>query len=240
MMTDQLLQVINSPAIAIALTLAAFLCAIWLYRRSGWLVLQPVLVTMLIIIGGISLLGLDYQAYRESVVPISWLLGPATVALAVPLYRNLRRIRQALWPVMLTLLVGGFAIVALTLLFAHWLGADLPVLLTLATKSVTMPIAMPLAEQLGGIAALAAVLVMLTGVAGTAMLPPLLNLCGVRHPAARGMAYGMNAHAVGTARALEEGDECGAFAALAMGALGAMTAIVLPLAVLLLRAPLGW
>lgn len=233
MMTDPLLQVIHSPVIAIALTLAAFLCAVWLYRRSGWLVLQPVLVTMLIIIGGIRLLGLDYQAYREAVVPISWLLGPATVALAVPLYRNVRRIRQALWPVMLTLLVGGVAIVALTLLFARWLGADVPVLMTLATKSVTMPIAMPLAEQLGGIAALAAVLVMLTGVAGTAMLPPLLNLCGVQHAAARGMAYGMNAHAVGTARALEEGDECGAFAALAMGALGALTAVLLPLAFLL-------
>ena len=188
MMTDPLVQVIHSPVIALALTLAAFLCAVWLYRRSGWLVLQPVLVTMLIIIGGIRLLGLDYQAYREAVVPISWLLGPATVALAVPLYRNVRRIRQALWPVMLTLLVGGVAIVALTLLFARWLGADAQVLMTLATKSVTMPIAMPLAEQLGGIAALAAVLVMLTGVAGTAMLPPLLNLCGVQHPAARGMA----------------------------------------------------
>lgn len=71
MMADPLLQVIHSPVTAIALTLAAFLCAIWLYRRSGWLVLQPVLVTMLIIIGAIRLLGLDYQAYREAVLPIS-------------------------------------------------------------------------------------------------------------------------------------------------------------------------
>ena len=162
------------------------------------------------------------------------MLGPTTVALAVPLYRNLRRIRANLWPVLVTLLVGGGASVALTLLTAWLLGADLPVLMTLATKSVTMPIAMPLAEQLGGLAALAAVLVMLTGVLGTVMLPPLLELAGVNHPAARGMAYGMNAHAVGTARALEEGDECAAFAALAMGSLGVLTALLLPVAVL------GW
>ena len=156
------------------------------------------------------------------------------MALAVPLYRNLRRIRDNLWPVLATLLVGGSAIVVLTLMSAWLLGADLPVLMTLATKSVTMPIAMPLAEQLGGLAALAAVLVMLTGVLGTVLVPPLLQLAGVVHPAARGMAYGMNAHAVGTARALEEGDECAAFAALAMGALGVLTALLLPAAVL------GW
>lgn len=233
-MTDALLQVARAPLTAIALTLAAFVFALWLYRRTGWLVLQPVLVTMLLIIAGIRLLQLDYAAYREAVVPIAWLLGPTTVALAVPLYRNLRRIRANLWPVLVTLLVGGCAIVALTLLTAWLLGADVPVLMTLATKSVTMPIAMPLAEQLGGLAALAAVLVMLTGVLGTVTLPPLLRLTGVVHPAARGMAYGMNAHAVGTARALEEGDECAAFAALAMGALGVLTALLLPAAVL------GW
>ena len=108
-MTDALLQVVHAPLTAIALTLAAFVFALWLYRRTGWLVLQPVLITMLLIIAGIRLLQLDYAAYREAVVPIAWLLGPTTVALAVPLYRNLRRIRANLWPVLVTLLVGGSA-----------------------------------------------------------------------------------------------------------------------------------
>ena len=93
MMTDALLKVAHAPLTAIALTLAAFAFALWLYRRTGWLVLQPVLITMLLIIAGIRLLQLDYAAYRDAVVPIAWLLGPTTVALAVPLYRNLRRIR---------------------------------------------------------------------------------------------------------------------------------------------------
>jgi putative effector of murein hydrolase len=116
-----------------------------------------------------------------------------------------------------------------------WLfGADQMILMTLAPKSVTSPIAMLVAEQIGGVVALAAVFVMLTGVLGAILGPELLRRCGVLHPAARGMALGLTAHAVGTAQALQEGDECGAFAALAMSLMGVMTAVLLPLVVSLL------
>lgn len=101
--------------------------------------------------------------------------------------------------------------------------------MSLAPKSVTMPIAMPVAEQIGGVASLAAVMVMLTGVIGTALGPLLLRWAGVDHPAARGLSYGINAHAIGTAHALQEGEECGAFAALGMSLLGIGTALLLPL-----------
>ena len=101
-------------------------------------------------------------------------------------------------------------------------------LMSLATKSVTMPIAMPVAEQIGGIASLAAVLVMLTGVVGTALGPSLLNWAKIIHPAARGLSYGMNSHAIGTSHALLESEECGAFAALAMILLGILMALFLP------------
>jgi putative effector of murein hydrolase len=155
------------------------------------------------------------------------------VALAVPLYLNLKRIRLLLLPILLTVLIGGALTVLLTLLIAYGLGARMPVLMSLSTKSVTMPIAMLVAEQLKGIVPLAAVLVMLTGVIGTALGPLLLRWAGVDHPAARGLSYGINAHAIGTARALEEGEESGAFAALAMSLLGVLTAVLLPLA-------MGW
>jgi len=158
------------------------------------------------------------------------LLGPATVALAVPLYHNLQRIRLLLWPVLLTVVLGGTLTVLLTLLIAHALGASSPVLASLSSKSVTMPIAMLVTEQLKGIVPLAAVAVMLTGVIGTALGPLLLGWAKVEHPAARGLSYGINAHAIGTARALEEGEECASFAALGMSLLGVLTAVVLPLA----------
>jgi predicted murein hydrolase (TIGR00659 family) len=221
------------PLFALGLTLLAFQFALWLYRRSGWLLLQPVMVAMLLVVATLSACSLDYPTYRQGAAPIALLLGPATVALAVPLYLNLKRIRLLLLPILLTVLIGGALTVLLTLLIAYGLGARMPVLMSLSTKSVTMPIAMLVAEQLKGIVPLAAVLVMLTGVIGTALGPLLLRWAGVDHPAARGLSYGINAHAIGTARALEEGEESGAFAALAMSLLGVLTAVLLPLA-------MGW
>jgi predicted murein hydrolase (TIGR00659 family) len=219
----------HHPLFAIALTLAAFLIASWLYRRSGWLVLQPVLVSVTLIVATLLLCGVDYASYRAGAEPVAWLLGPATVALAVPLQHNIKRIRQLFWPVMITLSAGGVLSVTLTLSIGWLMGADWSVVMSLAPKFVTMPIAMPVAEQIGGVASLAAVMVMLTGVIGTAMGPLLLRWAGVDHPAARGLSYGINAHAIGTAHALQEGEECGAFAALAMSLLGIGTALLLPL-----------
>ncbi|MDX1725717.1 MAG: LrgB family protein [Pseudomonas sp.] len=223
-------SVVHHPLFALGLTLLAFQLALWLYRRSGWLLLQPVMVAMLLVVAALFACGLDYPSYREGAAPIALLLGPATVALAVPLYSNLRRIRLLLWPVLLTVMLGGTLTVLLTLLIAQALGASVPVLASLSSKSVTMPIAMLVTEQLEGIVPLAAVAVMLTGVIGTALGPLLLGWAKVDHPAARGLSYGINAHAIGTARALEEGEECAAFAALGMSLLGVMTAVVLPLA----------
>jgi predicted murein hydrolase (TIGR00659 family) len=219
----------HHPLFAIALTLAAFLIASWLYRRSGWLLLQPVLVSVTLIVATLLLCGVDYASYRAGAEPVAWLLGPATVALAVPLQHNIKRIRQLFWPVMITLSAGGVLSVTLTLSIGWLMGADWSVVMSLAPKFVTMPIAMPVAEQIGGVASLAAVMVMLTGVIGTAMGPLLLRWAGVDHPAARGLSYGINAHAIGTAHALQEGEECGAFAALAMSLLGIGTALLLPL-----------
>lgn len=221
---------LNHPLFSVALTLIAFQLALALYRRSGWLVLQPVMVGMLLVVGTLYLCGVDYASYREGASMIAVLVGPATVALAVPLYRHLRRIQQLFWPILITLLSGGVLGVFLTLAIAGAMGADLSVLMSLSPKAATMPIAMLVAEQIGGLASLAAVFVMLTGVIGTALGPWLMGWAGVDHPAARGLSYGINAHAIGTARALEEGDECGAFAALGMSLLGILIALFLPLA----------
>ncbi|MNE78194.1 Inner membrane protein YohK [compost metagenome] len=117
------------------------------------------------------------------------------------------------------------------LLLGWWFGAEHMILMTMAPKSVTSPIAMLVAEQIGGVAALAAVFVLITGVIGAIFGPALLSRCGVHSPEARGMALGVTAHAVGTSVALQESEECGAFAALAMSLMGVATAVFLPLAV---------
>ncbi len=224
---------IHHPLFGVGITLGAYQLAVAAYERTRWVFLQPVLVSMLTVIGILLLCGLSFAEYRSSVALLTLLLGPATVALAVPLYLNLRRIRQLFWPIILTLSIAGTLATLLGAGLAWLFGAERLMLMSMAPKSVTSPIAMLVAEQIGGIAALAAVFVMITGVIGAVVGPSLLRLCGVRHPAALGMALGITAHAVGTARALQESDECGAFAALAMSLMGVITAVLLPLAIVL-------
>ncbi len=221
--------VTHHPLFAVGLTLGAYQLALALYQRSGWIFLQPVLVAMSLVIAVLTLSGLSFAEYRAGAELLLLLLGPATVALAVPLFVNLRRIRQLFWPIMLTLLLAGPLATALGVGLAWLFGAEPIMLMSMAPKSATTPIAMLVASQIGGIAALAAVFVLLTGVLGAVLGPGLLRICGVHHPAARGMALGMTAHAVGTAQALQEGEECGAFAALAMSLMGVATAVLLPL-----------
>ncbi|UYP31186.1 LrgB family protein [Pseudomonas sp. Z8(2022)] len=221
----------HHPLFGIGITLGAYQLAMAAYERTRWVFLQPVLVSMLTVIGILLLCGLGFAEYRNSVAALTLLLGPATVALAVPLYLNLRRIRQLFWPIILTLLIGGTVATLLGAALAWLFGAERLMLMSMAPKSVTSPIAMLVADQIGGIAALAAVFVMITGVIGAIVGPSILRLCRVHHPAAQGMALGITAHAVGTARALQESDECGAFAALAMSLMGVITAVLLPLAI---------
>jgi predicted murein hydrolase (TIGR00659 family) len=226
--------VTHHPLFGAGVTLGAYQVAMAAYERTRWMFLQPVLLSMAMVIGVLLLCGLNFAEYRVSAEALTLFLGPATVALAVPLFLNLRRIRQLFWPTVLTLLVAGVLATVLGVALAWSFGAERIMLMSMAPKSVTSPIAMLVASQIGGIAALAAVFVMITGVAGAMLGPSLLRLCGVRHHAALGMALGMTAHAVGTARAMQESEECGAFAALAMSLMGVATAVLLPLALALL------
>ncbi|MDX5371477.1 MAG: LrgB family protein [Pseudomonadaceae bacterium] len=226
--------VVHHPLFGVGITLAVYQLALAAYERSRWVFLQPVLVSMTVLIGVLLATGLSYQEYRDSTFLLSVLLGPTTVALAVPLFLNLKRIRQLFWPTLLTLLLAGLLATVLGVALAWLFGAERMMLMTLAPKSVTSPIAMLVAEQIGGVAALAAVFVLITGVLGAICGPELLRRIGVHHPAAQGMALGITAHAVGTARALQESEESGAFAALAMSLMGLLTAILLPLAVALI------
>ncbi|MCD7038551.1 LrgB family protein [Pseudomonas sp. MAFF 311095] len=223
--------VIHHPLFGIGITLGAYQVVLAGFEKTRWIFLQPVLVSMLLVIGVLLTCGLSYAEYRKSTEIMGILLGPATVALAVPLYLNLRRIRQLFWPIFTTLVVGGVLATGLCVVLGMWFGAEHMMLMTMAPKSVTSPIAMLVAEQIGGVAALAAVFVLITGVVGAMIGPAYLSRLGVHSPEARGMALGMTAHAVGTSVALQESEECGAFAALAMSLMGVATAVFLPLAV---------
>ena len=226
-----LTAIIEHPLFSVGITLGVFQLAQLLYEKTRLMLFQPLLLSTLVLVGVLLLLGIDYQDYRSGSSLLTFLLGPATVALAVPLYQNVRRVRAILLPVLVTLLVGGTLATILGVGLAWLLGAEHMVMMALAPKSVTTPIAMLVAEEIGGSASLAAVFVMLTGMLGAMFGVELLRLFRITHPAATGLALGMVAHAIGTARALQESEEAGAFSALGMSIMGVLIAVALPLAV---------
>lgn len=223
--------VIEHPLFSVGITLGAFQLAQALYNKTKLMIFQPLLISVLMLVGILLTLDMDYQLYRNNTMLLTLLLGPATVALAVPLYLNMRRVREVLWPALITLAVAGVFATALGVGIAWLLGAEHMIVMALAPKSVTTPIAMLVADEIGGSASLAAVFVMITGMLGAMFGVELLRLFRIVHPAAVGMAMGMVAHAIGTARALQESDEVGAFSALAMSIMGVLTAVALPLVV---------
>lgn len=223
--------VVGHPLFSVGITLGVFQLAQLLYEKTRLMLLQPLLVSTLALVAILLLLGIDYEDYRDGSSLLTFLLGPATVALAVPLYQNVRRVRAVLMPVLVTLLVGGTLATILGVGLAWMFGAEHMIVMALAPKSVTSPIAMLVADEIGGSASLAAVFVMLTGMLGAMFGVELMRLFRIRHPAAQGLALGMVAHAIGTARALQESEETGAFSALGMSIMGVLTAVALPLAV---------
>lgn len=220
----------RSPLLWLALTLLAYLAALALHRASGSSpYANPVLIGVTLVVGVLLATGTPYPTYFEGAKFVHFLIGPATVALAIPLVGQFERLKKIWLPVTVALLVGSCTAIASALLLAWALGGSRELLLSLAPKSATMPIALGVAEKIGGSPSLAAVAVAVTGIGGAAMATALLNLIRVRDPAVRGFAVGITSHAIGTARAIQVNETAGAFAALAMGLNGVATALLVPL-----------
>jgi len=219
-----------TPLLGLTATLGAYAVGVWLFERTGRrAIVNPVLIAVTLITGLLLVTGTSYTTYFEGAQFVHFLLGPATVALAVPLYRQWAVLKRA-WAAVAAALVTGSLMAALSAVaIARLLGGSDQVVRSLAPKSVTTPIAMGIAERIGGLPSLTAVLVVLTGVVGAVIGGWVLDRAGVRDPAARGLALGVASHGIGTVRAMQEGETQGAFAGLAIGLTGLVTAIALPL-----------
>ena len=170
----------------------------------------------------------SYDTFFAGAQFVHFLLGPATVALAVPLYRNLDRVRATLVPMICALTLGSLVAITSAVIVGGLFGLPLALLASLGPKSVTTPIAMSLAKANGGIPALTAVFVVITGVFGAVIVTPLMNALRIRDWAARGLAAGLAAHGIGTARAFQVDPLAGAFAGIALGLNGALTSLITP------------
>ena len=223
--------VLSHPVFCLMLTLLVFACGQWLFERSGRHPLfNPVAFAILTLIALLVALDIPYSRYFADTQMIHLLLGPATVALAVPLHANLSRVRKALLPMLAALLAGSVTAISVALGVGWLMGLDLPALLSLAPKSATAPVAMGVSERIGGAPALTAVMVLLTGVIGAIAVTPLMTVLRIRDWRARGFAVGVAAHGIGTARAFQVNETAGAFSGIGMGLNAILTAILAPLA----------
>jgi len=217
------------PLLGLTMTLVAYGIAWRIHQRfKSHPLVNPVLIAVAMLVLVLTLTGTPYQRYFEGAQFVHFLLGPATVALAIPLYRQFQRMRVMAMPLGITLLIGSSIAITSAWVVGASLGADERTLISLAPKSVTTPIAMAVAEALGGLPSLTAALVIATGILGAMTAQGLFRLMHIRDRAAQGFAIGIAAHGIGTARAFQLSPEAGAFAALAMAANGLLTAILAP------------
>lgn len=218
-----------SPLLGLTMTLCAYLAAQRVFAWSGG---SPLANPVAIAIGLVALVlwvsGMSYSRYFAGAQFVHFLLGPATVALAVPLVRQWPRLRRSFLLLACALLAGCVTAIVSALSIALLLGATPELAATLAPKSATSPIAMAVSERLGGIPSFTAALVAGTGILGAIAAPYVFGVLRIGSPAARGFAMGLAAHGIGTARAFQVSAEMGAFAGLAMGLNGAATALVAP------------
>jgi predicted murein hydrolase (TIGR00659 family) len=218
-----------TPLLGLTATLLAYLFAYRVYERVAFNPLaNPVAMSVAILVSLLAATGTPYRTYFEGAQFVHFLLGPATVALAVPLYDQRARLRRLLLPLAAGLLAGVVTAVVSAVGIAWLLGASRETLLSLAPKSVTTPIAMGISEKIGGLPSLTAVLVILTGMTGAVLARPLLNLLRIESHITRGFALGTAAHGIGTARAFQVSETMGAFSGLAMGSTALATALLAP------------
>lgn len=217
----------TQPLLWLTATVAAYLFGDAIsrcYNRNP--LANPVLIAALLLGLVLIVTGTPYASYFDGAQFVHFMLGPATVALAIPLYQNLGRVRRALLPMTVALIAGSITAAGSAVAIAWALGAPPQVLASIAPKSVTAPIAMELATSLGGIPSIAALMVVITGVSGAIIVTPLLNALRVRNYAARGFAAGVTSHGIGTARAFQVSQLAGTFAGNAMGLNGALTSLL--------------
>lgn len=222
------MELLSNQFVLLSVTFGVYFLAMRLRKATGKAWLNPILITIAVLIVYLKVTGVEYEEYRESGSLIEFWLKPAVVALGVPLYLQLHAIRKQMWPILASQLAGCLAGIISVVLIADMLGASRDVVVSLASKSVTTPIAIEITESVGGIPSLTAAVVVSVGIFGAMFGFQVLQLGHVGSPIAQGLSLGTASHAVGTSAALERGHRYGAFASLGLTLNGVLTAILTP------------
>lgn len=223
------MEFLENKFVLIALTFIVFLASKLLQRRTGVALLNPILVSIIILIVILSCAGVDYETYAAGGEYIDFWLKPAVVALGVPLYRQLESIKKQMLPLLLAELAGCVVGIVSVVAVAELLGATKEVVMSLAPKAVTTPIAMEISAAVGGIPSLTAAVVVCTGIFGGMAGFRMVKMSRIKSPIAGGLSIGTASHAVGTASAMERGERYGAFSSLGLTINGLLTALLAPI-----------
>ena len=221
-------EILRQPSILLFLTLAAYALAIIIRKRTGNILFNPVLISTIALIAYLKILNIDYARYHNAAQFIDFWLKPAVVVLAVPLYQNRRKIFNQWLPVIVSQLAGSITGIVTGMYFAKWLGAGRDVVLSLASKSVTNPIAIEITRSIGGIPAITAATVIIAGLVGQIAGYKMLKNTVVM-PSSVGMSLGTASHAMGIAASLERSRRMAAYAGLGLTLNGVLTALIAPL-----------
>ena len=231
-MTIELLwdHLASNPVLWLCLTLLAYQIGIWVYQKSGYItLLSPFVIAVAILLAILFGTHTQYETFFAGAQFVHFLLGPATVALAVPLFDQRLRLAKLWAPLLIGVVVGCVVGVISTVLLGALLGASFESIMSMAPKSVTTPIAMGISEKMGGIPEFTAGIVVLTGIVGSLLATPIFKLCKIKKDYVKGFSLGVAAHGMGTSRAFHISDKAGAFSGLAMGLAGIITAFAAPM-----------
>ena len=221
-------DIISNEYFMLALTFGVFYAAKTLQRRLGWVLFNPILIAIAIIIVFLLAMDIPYETYHEGAKLIEFWLKPAVVALGVPLYLQLSSIKRQFLPILASQTMGCVAGIVSVVVIAKMLGASNAVIMSLASKSVTTPIAMEVTQALGGIPSLTAAIVVITGLIGAIIGFKALSVGHIRNPMALGLSMGAASHALGTSAAMDRDQFMGAYASLGLTLNGILTALLTP------------
>lgn len=220
--------VLQSEAIVVAITFAIYFLAQRLQKKTGIMLLNPVLITIVIIIALLMLCNIDYETYRNGSKYIDFFLKPAIVALGVPLYQQLEKIKKQASIIILSQLVGCITGIVSVVLLAKWLGAPREIIYSLAPKSATTPIAIEVSKTIGGLAPITASVVIVVGMFGAIFGYTVMRLTKVKSPLAQSLSMGNAAHAIGTSKSMEISAKYGAMSSIGLIINGILTALLTP------------
>ena len=228
------ISILNTPLFGLILTISAFHIGLFVFKKTKFPIFNPLLIGIVIAMGVMSFFNIPLDYFRRGGDYMTFLLAPATISLALPLYKQLDKLKQNFLPIIIGSLVGAATAIVSTILLGKLLGIDKLLLVSFMPKSITTPIGIELSKLLGGVPAITIFAIIVTGIVGNVLAPAVCKCFKIKHPVAKGIGIGISSHAVGTSKALEMGEIEGAMSALSIVISGIITFIIAPLFIFLL------